>query len=135
MLCAYLCGKITIAGSFLYSSSIAVCADGNGFQSGLNWETCEFSQGNEIVNLMTDDHEGNTREREVDVEELTAKLERLSLDPASFPSLVVSELATDIELNLRSRRRMDFRIGRGRGRGERARPVANAEIMEIIEEL
>ena len=30
---------------------------------------------------------------------------------------------------------MAFRIGRGRGRGGRGRPIANAEIMESIEEL
>lgn len=30
---------------------------------------------------------------------------------------------------------MDFRFGRGRGRGGKGRPVANAEIMETVEEL
>jgi len=77
---------------------------------------------------MTDDSRALTREREEDIEDISIKFERLSLEPASGPSLVVSEPATDIELNLRSRRRMAFRIGRGR-------PVANAKIMESLEEL
>ena len=49
----------------------------------------------------------------MDIEEIASKLERLSLMSAPSPSLVVSEPSTDIELNLRSRRRMAFRVGRG----------------------
>jgi len=84
---------------------------------------------------MTDAPRAEEREVDQDVEELAGKLGRLSLTPAPSPSLVVSEPSTDIELNLRSGRRMALRVGRGRGRGGRGRPVANAELMETVEEL
>lgn len=84
---------------------------------------------------MTDTKEGAKREVDQDIEELAGRLVRLSLTPATPPSLVVSEPSTDIELNLRSGRRMAFRVGRGRGRGGRGQRVANAELMETVEEL
>ena len=70
-----------------------------------------------------------------DVEELIGKFGKLSITPEVLPSLVVSEPTTDIELNLKSGRRMAFRVGRGRGRGGRGRPAADAELMETVEEL
>lgn len=81
---------------------------------------------------MTDTLE--EREVDPDVEELAGRLGRLSLMPATSPSLVVSEPSTDTELNLRSGRRMAFRVGRGRGRGGRGKPIANTELRETIEE-
>ena len=84
---------------------------------------------------MTDTPEEGSREIEVDIQEIAARFGRLSLTPAPTPSLVVSEPSTDIELNLRSRRRMAFRVGRGQGRGGRGRPVTNVELMETVEEL
>ena len=77
--------------------------------------------------------EAKEREVDQDIEELASRLGRLPLTPTPMPSLVVSEPSTDIELNLRSGRRMAFIVGRGRG--GRGRPVANAELMETIEEL
>ena len=60
---------------------------------------------------MTDDFRESTREQTGDIEDIAIKLGRLTLEPETSPSLVVSEPATNIELNLR--RRMDFRVGRG----------------------
>lgn len=68
---------------------------------------------------MTDAPKTEEREVDRDIEELAGRLGRLSLTPAPLPSLVVSEPSTNIELNLRSRRRMTFRVGRGRGHGGR----------------
>ena len=51
---------------------------------------------------------------------------------------MVSEQPSDIGLNLRSRRRkvtMAFRFGRGRGRGGRGWPVANAKVMEVVQQM
>ena len=62
---------------------------------------------------MTDAPRAEDREIDRDVEEVAGRLGRLTLTPALTPSLVVSEPTTDIELNLRSRRRMAFRVGRG----------------------
>jgi len=62
---------------------------------------------------MTDTHREPEREADPDIEEIVDRLGRLSLTPAPTPSLVVSEPSTDIELNLRSKRRMAFRVGRG----------------------
>lgn len=90
---------------------------------------------NEVISLMIDTPEASSREIEAEIKEIAVKLERLSLTYAPSPSLVVSNPTTDIELNLRSKRRMAFRVGRGQGRGGRGQPVANVEIMETIEEL
>ena len=73
-----------------------------------------------------------------EVEEIVARSERLSISPAPKPPLVVSEPPFDTELNLRCRRRkvnMAFRVGRGRGGGERGQPVANAEVMEVVQQM
>ena len=62
---------------------------------------------------MTDDLRELRRDQTGDIEDIAIKLGRLSLEPASSPSLVVSEPTIGIELNLRRNRRMDFRVGRG----------------------
>ena len=62
---------------------------------------------------MNDTHREREREADPDIEEITAKLGRLSIIPAPMPSLVVSKPSTDIELNLKSGRRMAFRVGKG----------------------
>ena len=43
-------------------------------------------KGNEAISLMIDTLEENTREREADIEEIAAKLERLSLTSTPSPS-------------------------------------------------
>lgn len=51
-----------------------------------------------------------------ELEEIVSGFEHLSISPALRPPLVVSEQPFDIELNLRSKRRipnMDFGVGRG----------------------
>ena len=77
---------------------------------------------------MTDDLRELTRDQTGDIEDISIKLGRLTLEPKTGPSLVVSEPATGVELNLRSNRRMAFRVGRGRH-------AENVELREDIEEL
>ena len=87
------------------------------------------------MNDMPIDAEG---EIQPDIEEIVARLERLSISPAPRPPLVVSEQPVDTELNLRSKRRksnMAFRVGRGRGRGRRGRLVANLEVIEAMQQM
>ena len=86
---------------------------------------------------MTDTPKKNREEVPPDVEAIVSKFESLSITPTSSPPFVVSEQPLDTEQDLKDQEKksnMTYRVGREGGASRRrGRPVANAEVIEVMQ--
>ena len=92
---------------------------------------------------MTDSEKGDQDHIPPELENIVTKFEQLSLRPApTLPSFVVSEQSSehfsDTEQASKSQKKkssMAVRIGRGGADRRRGRPVANAEVLETMQQI